>query len=73
VIVITHLAQVAAFADAQLVVEKSEEDGRARTRVRAVADAERTAEIARMLSGSETEASLAHARELLASAMPGAV
>jgi DNA repair protein RecN (Recombination protein N) len=67
VLVVTHLAQVAAFADAQLVVEKSEDGGRASTRVRAVADADRVTEIARMLSGSETEASLAHARELLAS------
>jgi DNA repair protein RecN (Recombination protein N) len=73
VLVITHLAQVAAFADWQLVVEKSEQDGRARTHVRAVADEERTAEIARMLSGSVTDASLAHARELVASATSGAV
>ncbi|HEY5506693.1 MAG TPA: DNA repair protein RecN [Coriobacteriia bacterium] len=73
VLVITHLAQVAAFADAQLVVEKSELDGRARTHVRAVAREERTAEIARMLSGSVTDASLAHARELLASVKTGAV
>jgi len=73
VLVITHLAQVAAFADAQLVVEKSEEAGRARTRVRAVTADERTVEIARMLSGSETDASLAHARELLESVKTSAV
>jgi len=67
VLVVTHLAQVAAFADAQLVVEKSEEAGRARTSVRAVAGDERVSEVARMLSGSDTEASRTHAQELLAS------
>ncbi len=67
VLVVTHLAQVAAFADAHLVVEKAVSDGRARTAVRAVEGDERIGELARMLSGSDTEASLAHARELLAS------
>lgn len=65
VLVVTHLAQVAAFADAHLVVEKAEVDGRARTCVRAVSDEDRIAEIARMLSGSDTGTSRAHARELL--------
>jgi DNA repair protein RecN (Recombination protein N) len=68
VLVVTHLAQVAAFADAHLVVEKADEAGRASTRVRAAAGDDRVAEIARMLAGSGSEASLAHARELLASA-----
>jgi DNA repair protein RecN (Recombination protein N) len=54
-------------------VEKDEEGGRARTRVRVAAGDERVAEIARMLSGSESDTSLAHARELLASAVSGAV
>jgi DNA repair protein RecN (Recombination protein N) len=67
VLVVTHLAQVAAFADAQLVVEKAEDAGRAHTSVRAVAGGERVSEIARMLSGSDTDASRAHAEELLAS------
>jgi DNA repair protein RecN (Recombination protein N) len=66
VLVVTHLAQVAAFADAQLVVEKGEEAGRASTAVRPVAGDARVAEIARMLSGSASDVSLAHARELLA-------
>jgi DNA repair protein RecN (Recombination protein N) len=73
VLVVTHLAQVAAFADAQLVVEKTQDGDRAATRVRPVAAAERVSEIARMLSGSETDASLAHARELLASVGPATV
>lgn len=67
VLVITHLAQVAAFADAHLVVEKVVADGRARTNVRAATGEERVVELARMLSGSATATSLAHARELLAS------
>jgi DNA repair protein RecN (Recombination protein N) len=73
VLVVTHLAQVAAYADAQLVVEKADDAGRARTRVRAVAGDERVAEIARMLSGSDSAASLAHASELLASVESAAV
>ncbi len=68
VIVVTHLAQVAAFADAQLVVEKDDTDGRARTCVRSVSGADRAAEVARMLSGSLSETSLKHAEELLAAA-----
>jgi DNA repair protein RecN (Recombination protein N) len=68
VLVVTHLAQVAAFADAHLVVEKREKDGRVHTDVHTVAGDDRTAEIARMLSGTASDTSLAHARELLASA-----
>jgi len=64
---VTHLAQVAAFADAHLVVEKGEEDGRVRTEVRTVTGEDRLLELARMLSGSATDLSVAHARELLAS------
>jgi DNA repair protein RecN (Recombination protein N) len=72
VLVVTHLAQVAAFADAHLVVEKSRAGGRDRTGVRAAAGEERIVELARMLSGSDTDASLAHARELLSSVgLPG--
>jgi len=65
VIVVTHLAQVAAFADAQLVVAKQSQGDEVTTSVVAVNGEERVAEIARMLSGNDSEASLAHARELL--------
>lgn len=65
VIVVTHLAQVAAFADSQLVVTKSVDEGGAATAVVAVEGEERVAEIARMLSGDASEASREHARELL--------
>ena len=68
VLVITHLAQVAAYADAHLVVEKSQVDGRAVTRVRPVTGDERVVEVARMLSGSDSDTSLAHARELISTA-----
>ena len=67
VLVVTHLAQVAAFADAHLVVEKGEDEGRVRTEVRPVTGDDRLRELARMLSGSATDLSVAHARELLAS------
>lgn len=65
VIVVTHLAQVASRADRHYVVSKAEEGGVASTSIKAVSADARISEIARMLSGSESEASLAHARELL--------
>jgi DNA repair protein RecN (Recombination protein N) len=65
VIVVTHLAQVAAFADAHYVVRKLVAEDSASTMVAPVEGASRVAEIARMLSGNESEASIAHARELL--------
>lgn len=68
VLVVTHLAQVAAFASQQIVVEKDIEGARSVTVARAVSAEERIAEIARMLSGSVTPTSLEHARELLATA-----
>lgn len=72
VIVVTHLAQVAAYADTQLVVRKSLESDGAFTTVVPVESEDRVGEIARMLSGSDTDASRQHARELLA-ASAGAV
>lgn len=68
VVVVTHLAQVAAFADAHFKVEKVEANGRTVARVRRLNDDERAAELARLLSGTLTETSLRHARELLANA-----
>lgn len=65
VLVVTHLAQVAARAARHIVVEKVDVDGRAVTRAREVATESRVAEIARMLSGSSSAASVEHARELL--------
>jgi DNA repair protein RecN (Recombination protein N) len=65
VIVVTHLAQVAACADRQIVVTKSVDESGAVTQVVAVEGEQRVAEIARMLSGNDSAASLEHARELL--------
>lgn len=65
VIVVTHLAQVAVAADVHYVVRKTGED-EPETTLSQVSGEAREREIARMLSGEATEASLAHARELLA-------
>ena len=71
VLVVTHLPQVAAFADAHFKVEKREQGGRTVTRVTLLSGAEREAELARMLSGAKTRTALAHARELLNDAQAG--
>jgi DNA repair protein RecN (Recombination protein N) len=69
VIVVTHLAQVAAFSTNHLVVEKGSDGSVAASNVRLVQGEERTAEMARLLSGSpDSEAALVHARELLTNA-----
>ncbi|WP_040790400.1 DNA repair protein RecN [Nocardia paucivorans] len=67
VIVVTHLPQVAAFADTHLVVNKSDEsDGTVNSGVRALTNDERVVELARMLAGlDDTETGRAHAWELL--------
>ncbi len=66
VIVVTHLAQVAAFASNHLTVVKGTDGQVTASSVRQLAGAEREAEMARLLSGlSDSESGLAHARELL--------
>lgn len=66
VLCITHLAQIAAYADQHLRVEKQVSGGRTTTRVRKLSANERRDEIARMLGGARlTEKSRAHADELL--------
>ncbi len=66
VICITHLAQIAAFADLHFTVAKRERDGRTRTCVASIDGQDRVAELARMLGGSEPgEAGLRHAAEML--------
>lgn len=71
VIVVTHLAQVAAFADSHLVVTKSTDGRVTSSDVRRVEGAEREAEIARLMAGTASEVALRHARELLARAAEG--
>ncbi len=66
VIVVTHLAQVAVRGDVHYMVGKTVgEDGKPETKLSVLDESTRPAEIARMLSGDATEASLAHAREML--------
>jgi DNA repair protein RecN (Recombination protein N) len=66
VLCITHLPQIASFADHHYLIEKREATGRTRTLVRALNAEERTEEIARMLSGAKlTETSRQHAEQLL--------
>jgi len=66
VIVVTHLAQVAAFASNHLVVEKGTDGAVTTSNVRLVHADDRAQEMARLLSGSpDSEHALAHARELL--------
>lgn len=69
VIVVTHLPQVAAFADTHLVVDKSDTRGVVNSGVRSLTDDQRVIELARMLAGlDDTETGRAHAEELLATA-----
>ena len=66
VLVVTHLAQVASRADAQISVVKQESRGRTVTVASAVAGEERVTELSRMLSGHPgSDSARAHARELL--------
>jgi DNA repair protein RecN (Recombination protein N) len=67
VLVVTHLAQIASFADHHLVVEKSPaKDGRNVVTVRELAgEEERARELARMMSGGVTAKAVARAHELL--------
>ncbi len=66
VVVVTHLAQVAAFADRHLVVVKADDGQVTTSGVVVVAEEERAAELARMMAGLETtDSALAHAGELV--------
>ncbi len=66
VLCVTHLPQIATFADHHYVIEKSDLGGRTRTTIREVIGEERTEEVARMLSGAKlTETSRKHAEQLL--------
>jgi DNA repair protein RecN (Recombination protein N) len=68
VLCVTHLPQIAAFADQHLAVEKREDHGRTRTQIRVLDDRARTHEVARMVSGAKvTDTSLQHAAQMIAS------
>lgn len=69
VVVVTHLPQVAAFADRQLLVEKTNDGSVTRSGVLALEGEDRVRELSRMLAGQEdSETARAHAEELLATA-----
>jgi DNA repair protein RecN (Recombination protein N) len=66
VLCVTHLPQIATFADHHYVIEKREAAGRAKTTVRLITGEERTEEVARMLSGAKlTETSRKHAEQMI--------
>ena len=66
VICVTHLPQIATFADHHYVIEKRESGGRAKTTVRQITGEERTEEVARMLSGAKlTDTSRKHAEQMI--------
>jgi DNA repair protein RecN (Recombination protein N) len=74
VIVVTHLAQVAAFADQHLVVRKTDDGHVTASGVAAVTGDERLRELARMMTGTpDSDIAVEHARELLQQARPGHV
>ncbi|MFF1343441.1 DNA repair protein RecN [Streptomyces sp. NPDC058290] len=69
VVVVTHLPQVAAFADRQLLVEKTNDGSVTRSGVKVLEGEDRVRELSRMLAGHEDSVSArAHAEELLAAA-----
>ncbi|MDJ0385737.1 DNA repair protein RecN [Streptomyces sp. G-G2] len=69
VVVVTHLPQVAAFADRQLLVEKTHDGSVTRSGVTVLEGEDRIRELSRMLAGQEdSETARAHAEELLATA-----
>jgi DNA repair protein RecN (Recombination protein N) len=66
VLCVTHLPQIATFADQHYVIEKKERNGRTRTSIRPVVGEERTEEVARMLSGAKlTDTSRKHAEQMI--------
>ena len=68
VLCITHLPQIAAFADQHFLIAKQEQSGRTRTNIQQLSSEQRQQEIARMLSGAQvTETSLKHAEQMLKS------
>ncbi|WP_293698828.1 DNA repair protein RecN [uncultured Agrococcus sp.] len=66
VIVVTHLAQVAAFASTHVRIEKGTDGEVTSSSIAPVVGEARVSELARMLAGTDSEVALAHARELLA-------
>jgi DNA repair protein RecN (Recombination protein N) len=67
VLCVTHLPQIAAFADQHFLIDKREADGRTKMQIRLLDDRARTHEVARMLSGATvSDTSLQHAAQMIA-------
>jgi DNA repair protein RecN (Recombination protein N) len=67
VLCVTHLPQIAAFADQHFLIDKRESEGRTKTKVTLLDDHARTQEVARMVSGATvTDTSLQHAAQMIA-------
>ncbi len=67
VLCVTHLPQIAAFADQHFLIDKREADGRTKMQIRLLDDRARMHEVARMVSGAKvTETSLQHAAQMIA-------
>ena len=68
VLCVTHLPQIASFADHHYLIEKRESGGRTKTSVTPLSPEQRTREIARMISGAKlTDTSMKHAEQMLKS------
>jgi DNA repair protein RecN (Recombination protein N) len=72
VLCVTHLAQIAALADAHIQIDKSSHGQSTQVQLHFLSAQERVAELARMLDGTQSPTTLEHAREMLASAQEGA-
>ena len=69
IIAVSHLAQIAAFAEKQFLIEKKETAGKTFTEIKPLDEKTRLAELVRLLSGEvKSEFALKHAQELLRSA-----
>ncbi len=66
VIAVTHLAQIAAYADREFLIEKSERGNKTYTTIRQTEGDDRTAELMRLIGGPPSENVRRHAEELLA-------
>ena len=67
VLCVTHLPQIAAFADQHILIDKREDHGRTKTQIRVLDDRARIYEVARMVSGAKvTDTSLQHAAQMIA-------
>ena len=71
VICITHLPQIASYANTHLKIEKKVKGKRTTVEIRKMEEEERTVEIARMLSGNRSAVSIKHAKEMLKSKKRG--